>query len=58
MNPDNPHPPLHLHVPEPTGRPGRKTDFSYLHVAAAGEVRRPNVDVAPADTSDLAYTLI
>ena len=29
--------PLKLHVPEPTGRPGRPTDFAYLRVTAAGE---------------------
>lgn len=50
--------PLRLHVPEPTGRPGHPTDFSYLHVAAAGAVRRPPVDTTPVDTSDLAHTLI
>jgi len=50
--------PLRLHVPEPTGRPGHETDFSYLHLSPAGEVRRPPVDVAPVDTSDLAYTLV
>lgn len=50
--------PLTLHVPEPTGRPGCETDFTYLHTAPAGEARRPPVDVAPAQTADLAYTLI
>ena len=50
--------PLRLHVPEPTGRPGHPTDFSYLHLAKAGEVRRPSIDVAPVATEDLAYTLI
>ena len=50
--------PLRLHVPEPTGRPGNNTDFSYLHLSRAGEVRRPPVDVAPAATGDLAYTLV
>ena len=50
--------PLRLHVPEPTGRPGQGTDFSYLHLAAAGAVPRPPVDVAPVATSDLAYTLV
>lgn len=49
---------LRLHVPEPTGRPGHETDFSYLHLARAGEARRPPVDVLPVDTSDLAYTLV
>ena len=29
--------PLTLHVPEPSGRPGHETDFSYLHLAAAGD---------------------
>jgi len=28
--------PLRLHVPEPPARPGRATDFSYLHVSPAG----------------------
>ena len=50
--------PLHLHVPEPTGRPGHETDFSYLHLSLAGEVRKPPIDASPADTSDLAYTLV
>ena len=50
--------PLRLHVPEPTGRPGCDTDFSYLPVSAAGEIRRPPVDSQPAQTSDLAFTLI
>jgi len=49
---------LRLHVPEPTGRPGHHTDFSYLHLSGAGEVRRPPVDVAPVATGDLAYTLV
>ncbi len=49
---------LRLNVPEPTGRPGRETDFSYLHLTPAGEARRPPVDVAPAYTGDLAYSLV
>jgi 2-oxoisovalerate dehydrogenase E1 component alpha subunit len=49
---------LHLHVPEPTGRPGHDTDFSYLPLSAAGSKRRPPVDVAAAQTSDLAFALI
>jgi len=40
------------------GRPGHPTDFSYLRVAAAGDARRPPDDVSPADTADLANTLI
>jgi len=50
--------PLHLHVPEPTGRPGKVTDFSYLHISPAGAIRRPPVDVSPVETSDLAFALI
>ncbi len=50
--------PLRLHVPEPTGRPGCHTDFSYLKISAAGEVPRPPVDVAPVDTGDMAHKLI
>jgi len=49
---------LQLHVPEPSGRPGHETDFSYLHLSRAGEVRRPAVDVSPAAVSDLAFTLV
>ncbi|HEY2978645.1 MAG TPA: 3-methyl-2-oxobutanoate dehydrogenase (2-methylpropanoyl-transferring) subunit alpha [Burkholderiaceae bacterium] len=51
-------PPLRLHVPEPTARPGQHTDFSYLHVSAAGALRRPPVDTSPADTADLTDGLI
>jgi len=54
----NPHPALKLHVPEPTGRPGCKTDFSYLSVSPAGAVRRPPIDTAAADTADLANHLV
>jgi len=50
--------PLHLHVPEPTGRPGKTTDFSYLHISPAGAIRRPDVNVSPVETSDLAFALI
>ncbi|MDE2368533.1 MAG: 3-methyl-2-oxobutanoate dehydrogenase (2-methylpropanoyl-transferring) subunit alpha [Burkholderiales bacterium] len=53
-----PHPPLRLHVPEPTGRPGCATDFSYLHVSAAGAVPKPAVDVAAADTAAMATALV
>ncbi|MDW5445157.1 3-methyl-2-oxobutanoate dehydrogenase (2-methylpropanoyl-transferring) subunit alpha [Polaromonas sp. SM01] len=49
---------LHLHVPEPSARPGHETDFSYLHLSPAGAVRRPPVDALPAATADLAYSLV
>ncbi len=53
-----PVPVLRLHVPEPSGRPGRETDFSYLHLSPAGVVRRPPVNATPSSTSDLAYSLV
>ena len=49
---------LRLHVPEPSGRPGHATDFSYLHLSPAGAVRRPPLDATPASTADLAFTLV
>jgi 2-oxoisovalerate dehydrogenase E1 component alpha subunit len=54
----SPTPPLRLHVPEPSGRPGHATDFSYLHLSPAGAVRRPDLDASPAGTADLAYSLV
>ena len=50
--------PLRFKVPEPPARPGDQPDFSYVDVPPAGSVRRPDVDVAPADIRDLAYSLI
>lgn len=50
--------PLKLHIPEPTGRPGCKTDFSYLHLSSAGEVFKPAIDIAAIDTGDFAYQLV
>ena len=50
--------PLRLHVPEPTGRPGHATDFSYLHLSPAGAIRRPPLDTAAQDTADLCYALV
>ena len=54
----NEYAPLRLHVPEPSGRPGCKTDFSYLRLTDAGLVRKPPIDVEPADTADLAKGLV
>ena len=50
--------PLRLHVPEPSGRPGATTDFSYLRLSRAGEVRRPPVDLSASAASDMAYSLV
>jgi len=52
------HSPLRLHVPEPTGRPGQETDFSYLHLSAPGEIRKPPLETSARETADLAYALI
>jgi 2-oxoisovalerate dehydrogenase E1 component alpha subunit len=49
---------LMFRVPEPPARPGQEPDFSYVHVPPAGDVRRPDVGVAPADIHDLAAALI
>ncbi|HET6264479.1 MAG TPA: hypothetical protein VFD95_06465, partial [Usitatibacter sp.] len=50
--------PLRLHVPEPTGRPGLATDFSYLYLSPAGAIRRPPLDSSAQDTADLCFKLI
>jgi 2-oxoisovalerate dehydrogenase E1 component alpha subunit len=50
--------PLSLHVPEPGVRPGGTPDFSNVKIAAAGSVRRPEVDAKPEDIRDLAYSII
>lgn len=52
------HGPLSLNVPEPAVRPGGRPDFSYLTIPEAGSVRRPDIDVAPEEIRDLAYTII
>ena len=51
-------PPLMLHVPQPSGRPGRETDFSYLNLSPAGAVRRPAVDSKPSQTAAIANALV
>ena len=50
--------PLSFHVPAPAVRPGGTPDFSDVKISLAGEVRRPEVDVAPEDIRDLAYAII
>lgn len=50
--------PLRLHVPEPEFRPGDTPDFSGVKIPQAGSVRRPDIDVAPEDIHDLAYSII
>src|SRR5690606_38564749 len=50
--------PLKFYVPEPSGRPGQATDFSYLRLQPAGAARKPPIDIEPYDTRDLAIGLI
>ena len=47
-----------LHVPAVPARPGESPDFSYVRLAAAGEVDRPDPSVVVADTAPLAETLV
>ena len=49
---------LSFHVPAPAVRPGGTPDFSDVKIPPAGEVRRPEVDVAPEEIRDLAYSII
>ena len=49
---------LRLHVPEPEVRPGGTPDFSGVKIARAGSVRRPPVDVDPAEIRDLAFSIV
>ncbi len=49
---------LKFYVPEPSGRPGQTTDFSYLRLQEAGSARKPPIDVLPYDTRDLALGFI
>jgi 2-oxoisovalerate dehydrogenase E1 component alpha subunit len=49
---------LSFHVPAPAVRPGGTPDFSDVKISPAGEVRRPEVDVAAEEIRDLAYSII
>jgi len=49
---------LSLHVPAPGVRPGDTPDFSDVDIPKAGETRRPEIDVAPKDIRDLAFSVI
>jgi 2-oxoisovalerate dehydrogenase E1 component alpha subunit len=50
--------PLRFGIPEPPARPGELADFSYLEVPPAGSVRRPDIDSAPSEMRELAYSLV
>ncbi|MCY7300147.1 MAG: 3-methyl-2-oxobutanoate dehydrogenase (2-methylpropanoyl-transferring) subunit alpha, partial [Ilumatobacteraceae bacterium] len=49
---------LRLRIPEPKARPGDKPVFRDLLIDRAGEVRRPPIDVKPADIVDLGAEMI
>ncbi|MFC1796549.1 3-methyl-2-oxobutanoate dehydrogenase (2-methylpropanoyl-transferring) subunit alpha, partial [Pseudomonadota bacterium] len=38
----------HLHIPQPSARPGDTPDFSYLDLSEAGEINRPPIDASAA----------
>lgn len=50
--------PSRLHVPRYHAGPGEVADFSYLKLSAAGEVQRPDVNVASAEVTSMANQLI
>lgn len=50
--------PLSLRVPEPPARPGDKPDFSHLILQGAGETPRPEINVDPHDSRDMAFALV
>ncbi|PWW04599.1 branched-chain alpha-keto acid dehydrogenase E1 component [Hoeflea marina] len=50
--------PLRLRVPEPGCRPGDVPDFSDFVVPKAGETRRPEVDAAPGEMRDMAFSIV
>ena len=45
-------------VPVPLFRPGDEPDFSHLKIPAAGEAKKPGIDVAGRDTADLALGMV
>jgi 2-oxoisovalerate dehydrogenase E1 component alpha subunit len=54
----SPHPPLSLHIPQPSRRPGQTADFSHLVLSAAGETCRPEVETSASEIRDLAFGLV
>ncbi|WP_421790663.1 thiamine pyrophosphate-dependent enzyme [Hyphobacterium sp.] len=45
-------------VPTPKFRPGDEPDFSHLEIPEAGSAKKPAIDVAGRDTSDLALGMV
>ena len=48
----------HLHIPQPSARPGETPDFSYLDLSEAGEINRPPIDASAASIEFLAHELV
>ena len=51
-------PPLSLHVPQPTSRPGQHPTFRTAPPAAAQSPDRPSIDVDPSAIAGHAYALV
>jgi len=47
-----------LHIPHPPARPGDTPDFSYLSLADAGTVARPDYDAPASTIENLAHELV
>ena len=50
--------PLALHVPETRVRPRHEVDFYVVDIPAPAAATRPDTHDAPADFTDLAYTMV
>src|SRR3989440_9034880 len=47
-----------LHVPHPPARPGQEPDFSYLEIAPAGAVNRPDITASARDIENLSLEMV
>jgi 2-oxoisovalerate dehydrogenase E1 component alpha subunit len=45
-------------VPAPKFRPGDEPDFSHIDIPAAGDARRPSIDIPGPETTDLALGMV
>ncbi len=51
-------PPLSLHIPEPSARPGEQSGVAAVQLPEPGETRRPDTLAVEADMRDLPFGLI
>jgi len=51
-------PKSHLHIPQPSARPGDKPDFSYLRLSDAGAVKRPESNTPASGIEFLAQDMV